>query len=571
MNSGAKEMKIIINSPQMADGDSNLKYNMDIEEKEYLPYYNPLELNIEWWTDQYEKARRNETTLARMEIRQSMSDDNGALRLKMQVSVNEIARCNIRSQFNVRGAEVIKQIGKTDQHTDYKAMKEFFYQSNPTMIPMEFFEMDEYIKAHFDDDPIRYWGLIHFCKELYAPKHVPISLVKRVIHELNDGELQHCQKDIVEYFRELQNQIPDDLVSLAKDIVHHCEKNIKTPVIKRGQEPDDEMATVTTQHAFSEQQAIKMLSALKRKMDAIERMDLMTNEEFAAHVSHSNIPSNSTEIKPSLAPTQSHGGGQHTPYKHGRISDIESSHAKHLSGQSSQIQPGFHMQMPSRPTDGISTGCSSSESSEMDIPTFGVSPTHSNILNSQMSPNQEPAQTPKMEMQPEDDDDEDIDIEALPNMADHSERPAFSIRTTHLGHPSMNVTPNPGVEDIMKAIPMVPDASDGAAAARGQFQKAHVNGDSMLNIDEFGMVFMDCYDMDDEDDEDDDNDEEIDLNQWVEAIPTDSTAVSVHAMMANTASRQTSMTMSSMQSSNSALPGGGKLRGGDETEILCFD
>merc|ERR1719334_766335 len=48
MNSGAKEMKIIINSPQMADGDSNLKYNMDIEEKEYLPYYNPLELNIEW-------------------------------------------------------------------------------------------------------------------------------------------------------------------------------------------------------------------------------------------------------------------------------------------------------------------------------------------------------------------------------------------------------------------------------------------------------------------------------------------------------------------------------------------
>jgi len=177
-------------------------------------------------------------------------------------------------------------------------------------------------------------------------------------------------------------------------------------------------------------------------------------------------------------------------------------------------------------------------------------------INYQMATDQQSAHTPKMEMQLEDEDDElvALDMES-PEWGDSvrpAHVPAASIPTTTLVE---NSPTNPGVDDVASALPEI-------TAARDLFAKSRLIGDSMLNIED-GMVFVGDYG-------DDDDDEEINLDDYADAIQSDSTGFGVNAMI-NTASTQNSVTMSSIQSSNSALPGRGRLGGMEDSSMLFFD
>lgn len=65
-------------------------------------------------------------------------------------SFSAVLNMPTESQYNVLGEEILKQFLDTE-NVNYKAIMEIFFQSNPnSFIPMTYFSMTEYVKAHID-------------------------------------------------------------------------------------------------------------------------------------------------------------------------------------------------------------------------------------------------------------------------------------------------------------------------------------------------------------------------------------------------------------------------------------
>eukprot|EP01084_Bolivina_argentea_P020723 38526_1 len=110
----------------------------------YMSCHKSLKLSEEFWISKYEKKRLIQLEQQKTNLAASTSSIHG--------SVSPYNNESTDSLFNVAGSQVLKQIKCITSPSDIKlkTIQELFYQSNPTMIPMDIFEINSYMKAHID-------------------------------------------------------------------------------------------------------------------------------------------------------------------------------------------------------------------------------------------------------------------------------------------------------------------------------------------------------------------------------------------------------------------------------------
>eukprot|EP01084_Bolivina_argentea_P003719 7019_1 len=97
--------------------------------EEYMPYYQPLKLELSWWSNKYEPCRREQADeqkkllAQRAQILSSNNTNNS--------HSHHTEAIHIQSQFNVESNEVINQIKCISSASDIrlKPLKELFIQS----------------------------------------------------------------------------------------------------------------------------------------------------------------------------------------------------------------------------------------------------------------------------------------------------------------------------------------------------------------------------------------------------------------------------------------------------------
>merc|ERR1719361_1433030 len=141
----------------------------DVPEAEYMPFYSELKLKTSWWLQIYEPCRNKQNQTERRHVASKNPKTFEGQQIAPSPHHNEsinLAFKNIKSLYNVQANEVVKQLQCIEQsnHIKLKPIKELFYQSNPTLIPMEFFDVTEYIDAHINsDDAFKFRYIIQYC------------------------------------------------------------------------------------------------------------------------------------------------------------------------------------------------------------------------------------------------------------------------------------------------------------------------------------------------------------------------------------------------------------------------
>merc|ERR1712228_930578 len=87
-------------------------------------------------------------------------------------SIN-LALKNIKSLYNVQAKEVLTQLKCIEDSNDIKLkpIKELFFQSNPTLIPMEYFDVKLYIDAHINANAYKFFDIIQYCNANFIQRH----------------------------------------------------------------------------------------------------------------------------------------------------------------------------------------------------------------------------------------------------------------------------------------------------------------------------------------------------------------------------------------------------------------